>query len=392
MDRIKRDTLLGLVFFGTLAFLLWATVNLTDLSVDNERLRVWFDQAGSCEVGTNVMVLGKKVGKVGAIDVDYERAENPVKMTLLLRERIPLRQGYQIEVRDNGVLGGKQIYIEPGPRNGAAVALDGDLMGKVKAGAIEQIGNIADGKGEVGQNLNGALVNIREFFGRMSDPQGGGSIAKLVNDGELYARLNDAADQLNKILTAVQDGQGSIGQLVMNRETGENTRVFLANLRSISEHMLSPTDGVLGALLNDRDTAADVRSLVDNLETLVADVRGKKGIVGRLLQDDELAVQFTNMVADLETLFDRAVDPKAGAIGALTSDPATAADIKLTLANLRQVSDQLTRGDGLIGMLLNDKDVAVRFRRIMTQVSRAIEDAREAAPIGNFIQVLLGTF
>jgi len=34
----------------------------------------------------------------------------------------------------------------------------------------------------------------------------------------------------------------------------------------------------------------------------------------------------------------------------------------------------------------------VRFRRILTQVSRALEDAREAAPIGNFVQVLLGTF
>jgi hypothetical protein len=42
--------------------------------------------------------------------------------------------------------------------------------------------------------------------------------------------------------------------------------------------------------------------------------------------------------------------------------------------------------------LINDKDMAVRFRRILNQVSRGIEDAREAAPIGNFVQVLLGTF
>ena len=41
-----RDTLLGLVFFGSLAFLLWATVNLTDLSVDNVRIKVFFAQAG----------------------------------------------------------------------------------------------------------------------------------------------------------------------------------------------------------------------------------------------------------------------------------------------------------------------------------------------------------
>ena len=55
MDRIQRDTLLGVVFFGTLGFLLWATVNLTDLSLSQE-LAVRFPQAGSVDVGTNVMV------------------------------------------------------------------------------------------------------------------------------------------------------------------------------------------------------------------------------------------------------------------------------------------------------------------------------------------------
>jgi hypothetical protein len=46
----------------------------------------------------------------------------------------------------------------------------------------------------------------------------------------------------------------------------------------------------------------------------------------------------------------------------------------------------------MLGMLINDKDIGTRFRRILTQVSRALEDAREAAPIGNFVQVLLGSF
>ena len=108
MDRIRRDTLLGLVFFGTLAFLLWATVNLTDLSLGKvPPLVVYFPDAGSAEAGTNVMVLGKKVGKVGAIDVVYERSQTPVRMTLLLKEAIPLTETALIEVRDAGVLGGK---------------------------------------------------------------------------------------------------------------------------------------------------------------------------------------------------------------------------------------------------------------------------------------------
>src|SRR6478609_12076472 len=112
MDRLRRDTLLGLVFFGSLAFLLWATVNLTDLAVDKVRWQVLFDQAGSCEVGTNVMVLGMKIGKVGKIDVKYDEAR-PVALTLMLREEIPIRSDYQVLIKDQGVLGGKQVYIDP---------------------------------------------------------------------------------------------------------------------------------------------------------------------------------------------------------------------------------------------------------------------------------------
>lgn len=391
MDRIRRDTLLGLVFFGTLAFLLWATVNLTDLSVDNVRLRVWFDQAGSCEAGTNVMVLGKKIGKVGAIEVDYERSEQPVLMTLLLREAIPLRTGYKILVRDAGVLGGKQVYIEPGPRTGAVVATDGDLVGMVEAGAFEQIGNIAKGEGAVGENLNGALANIRDFFGKMTQKDGG-SISKLVNDSELYDRLNEAAAQLSRLLDAMNDGDGAIGMLVGNAQVGADVAMIVTNLRTLSDKLNDKDSGPLGTLVNDRAAAMNLQTIVQDLAVMMTDLRDGKGVVGRLLRPNDLTERFDRIAANLDTLLANAVDPDKGTIGALVSDAATAQNLKQTIANLRDVTDQLTRNDGLIGALINDKDMAVRFRRILTQVSRAIEDAREAAPIGNFVQVLLGTF
>jgi hypothetical protein len=125
---------------------------------------------------------------------------------------------------------------------------------------------------------------------------------------------------------------------------------------------------------------------------MVEDVRNGHGIVGTLLRNDALASRFTNIVGNLDVLLANLTNPDAGAFGALTSDPATARDIKTTLAQLRAVSDKLASKDGMLGMLINDPDLGARWRRIITQVSRALEDAREAAPIGNFIQVLLGAF
>jgi phospholipid/cholesterol/gamma-HCH transport system substrate-binding protein len=386
MDRIRRDTLLGFVFFGSLAFLLWATLNLTDQAYGNARLLVRFAQAGSCEVGTNVMVLGKKIGKVGAIDVDYGSADLPIAMTLLLREPIPLRQDYAISVKDAGVLGGKQVYIDPG--RAAALPTDAALRGEVEPGAFDQIGNIAKGEGKLGGKAVDAVEEIRKFFANMNDPTT--SVGKLVTSSALHDQLSDAADSLGRILDAVLEQKGAVGDLVMNAETRDNLHGFLASLRSLGKKLDEGSDGVLGVLLNDADAARNVQSIVRNLDVIVTDARNGGGIVGKLLRDDELARRFSNLVGNLDALLANLTNAEAGALGALTSDPATARDVKTTLANLRFVSEQLAQKQGLLGAMINDPDLATRFRRILTQVSRAIEDAREAAPIGSFIQVLIG--
>ena len=42
MNKATQDTLLGIVFFGALGVLLWATLNLTDLSFDKpEPVRIF---------------------------------------------------------------------------------------------------------------------------------------------------------------------------------------------------------------------------------------------------------------------------------------------------------------------------------------------------------------
>ncbi|MBL9079804.1 MAG: MCE family protein [Planctomycetes bacterium] len=388
MDRIRRDTLLGIVFFGTLGFLLWATVNLTDWSLGQvPPLVVWFPDAGSAEAGTNVMVLGKKVGKVGSIDVDYARPELPVRMTLLLKEEIPLTEAAVIQVRDAGVLGGKQIYIDPG--RGARIPAGRELRGESQPGAFDRIGNIADAKGELGESLNGAIQSFRRFFDNMNDEET--TVGRLVRRRELYDELLQTVQNLNAITDSVLKGEGTIGRLVVDTTMRDDVMRIIGNLAATSDALRS-TDGTVGMLLNDRDTANDLRTTIDNLARLVADARDGKGALGRILADEALADDLRGALANLNKLLAKANDPDAGVLGALTSDADTGRNLKVTIANLRDVSDRLTQAEGPLGILINDKDVGVRLRRIFTQVSRALEDAREAAPIGNFVQVLLGAF
>lgn len=387
MDRIRRDTLLGIVFFGTLAALLVATVTLTDLSFGGATLVVRFPDAGSAEAGTNVMVLGKKVGKVGEIDVDYDDPALPIVMTLLLQEKVPLTDRALIQVRDAGVLGGKQIYIDPG--RGAPLAEGAPLVGESQPGAFDRIGNIADAKGELGESVNEAFRSIRTFFDNMNDEES--TVGRLVQRRELYDELLQTVQNLNQITDSVLRGEGTIGRLVVDTAMRDDFMRIVDNLAATSD-ALRTTDGTLGMLLNDRDTANDLRTTIADLSRMAAEARDGKGVLGRILSDEALADRFGNALTNLDLLLAKANDRDAGVIGVLTSDPETAMDLRVTLANLRQVSDSLTQAKGPLGILINDEDVGIRLRRIFTQVSRAIEDAREAAPIGNFVQVLLGTF
>lgn len=388
MERIRRDTLLGLVFFGTLGFLLWATVNLTDLSLNRvPPLEVYFPDAGGAEVGTNVMVLGKKVGKVGAIDVLYEREDHPIQMRLLLREAIPLKEDAVIEVREDGVLGGKLIYVAPG--KGAPRDPNAELRGKTQKNAFDRIGDIADGQGELGESLNATLKSIRDFFEHMNDRES--TVGQLTQSRVLHDELLTVVQRLDGILASIQDGKSPLGRLAMDTAMGERLQTTVDNLATASA-ALAGVDGTAGMLLNDKKVAADLRGTIADLGTLVAKARAGDGVIGKLFGDEAMAQRLDSALTNLDTLLRKANDPDAGIIGTLTSDPASAENLRMAIANIRDVTDSLNRSEGAIGILINDKDVGVRLRRIFNQVSRALEDAREAAPISNFVQVLFGTF
>ena len=66
----KRDTLLGLVFFGGLGLLGWATVTLTSLSLEPKpSVTVRFANALGLRTGDPVFVLGKRYGQVTEVSL-----------------------------------------------------------------------------------------------------------------------------------------------------------------------------------------------------------------------------------------------------------------------------------------------------------------------------------
>ena len=68
------------------------------------------------------------------------------------------------------------------------------------------------------------------------------------------------------------------------------------------------------------------------------------------------------------------------------------ADGRKILGDLAAITDDLRSGKGALGKLISDEEMGRKLDRMFTQVIRAIEDAREAAPVSTFFQVFSGAF
>jgi hypothetical protein len=69
-------------------------------------------------------------------------------------------------------------------------------------------------------------------------------------------------------------------------------------------------------------------------------------------------------------------------------------DLRTTLGHIGEITGKINDpgSPGLLSKLINDPILGQQLDRLFSQVTGALEDAREAAPMGTFFQVLAGPF
>jgi phospholipid/cholesterol/gamma-HCH transport system substrate-binding protein len=79
--------------------------------------------------------------------------------------------------------------------------------------------------------MTSATTNLDAITGRIN--KGEGTAGKLVNDAELYNRLNSMADRLDKLTASLNQGEGTAGQLLHDKQLYENMNGTVTELRSL---------------------------------------------------------------------------------------------------------------------------------------------------------------
>ncbi len=375
---MQRDTLLGLVFFGGLALLGWATVSLTSLSLEPKVIKtVRFAHAQGLREGDPVFVLGKRLGQVNKISLPGGDVSRQVEVVFQLDEDIPLRPDARITVRPPAMLGNSYIEIDPGVTEGA---LAGPLVGDSRGSALDQIGDA---------DVTGTVDSVKRFFDRLVDPDN--AVGALLSSREAYDDLAAALAVLRRLLEEVETGEGAIHQLLYNRDMGEDLAGTARNLNQLTEKLDSGS-GLFARLANDPALADDLASALDDLAALVAMTRRGEGTLGRVWTDEELADRIAAAITSLQSVAAKLDDPDAGFVGALFGDQTLLQQGREIFADVADAVAKINSGDGFLAKIINDNTLGERLERLFLQVTGALEDAREAAPIGSFFQVLTGFF
>ncbi len=195
------------------------------------RIHAHFQQVQGLSEGSVVSLSGVTVGNVEQITFLSEKNALDVKMRINENFIHKIRQGSEVEIRTQGALGDKFVFIIPSDIKGEVVK-EGDVLEVAKAsdlfGIIGERGKEADKifdiidelhkitksvnaenrLGKIMGNLETASANLNKtskeaqtFVAQINEKDGGGKLSKSI-------------DKLDSILTKIDKGQGTLGALI----------------------------------------------------------------------------------------------------------------------------------------------------------------------------------
>ena len=333
-DESKLYIKVGLFVGGALAILALIIFFISEeqnLFLKMNTYTIQFVNVEGLDVGNPVKLNGVKVGRIGEIRLPTEPKETSITVEILINKKYAglIRSDSRARIRSLGLLGDKYIEINSG-RPEASNILPGGQIPSTEATDIAKL--LRRGEDTM-DNLLAISTSLRDILDKIS--KGDSPLTDVV------AKTNNNLDRLDRILTRVEEGEGTLGRFLsddaMAEEIFGNLQVASDNLRKISTVMaddLGRDDSVWAHLTRDGeagDRAADLLGNLSELSATLAEISDKlkareDALLPKLLNDEEFAREVLQ-------------------------------DIKETASRLKAISRKLDEGEGSAAMLINDPSI-----------------------------------
>lgn len=309
MTNAQMSARVGLFFLLGVA-LIWVTFEALSrgtLRRDNGyTLVARFTNLKELKAGDDVRMAGVKIGTVAATRLSGREAE----AELLIDNRVQVSRDALATIAMAGLLGGNYVSLDLGTAAAGQLS-PGDSLRTVNT---PDFNSVMSQMGDIGQKLDDALGQFSDALGS----EGGGLLGKLdrlVEDNQ--TRIGEITTHLQEITAKVNQGEGTLGRLVNDpagydrlvaaideiKGAAADAKLFVGSAQGLIEQVKSG-QGALGTLLYDEESGQNIKVVAKNLRELSDKLNHGSGTLGRLINDDSLFLEAQGTLRKV----DRAVD------------------------------------------------------------------------------------
>jgi phospholipid/cholesterol/gamma-HCH transport system substrate-binding protein len=322
----------------TLAVLIFLMTGTTGLFTKKMTLFAYVDDASGLRTGAPVRLQGVDIGNVVMVRVVPERAPNPVEIKMRIAARHAarfIRKDTQVTLSTAGVLGETYINLDSNTAKGAP-AVDGDTLFAKDVPDFQDV--VKSSQGTL-QNIDVLLKRADRIMGAVESGQG--SIGQLIYDKKLYNNLNSSINQVQQILADINNGKGSIGKL-----------------------------------LKDEEMYNKANASIDKLNKMIDQIDQGHGTIGKLVKDEALYNNANQTLAKANELMTN-INHGKGALGKFAADEQFAKKLDLTISNLSTITQRLEAGEGSAGQLLKNPSLYNNVDQMVVETRTLIKAIRE---------------
>jgi len=284
----------GILITIAIAAILYSSFSGGGVSIfaPRDHLVAYFESVNGLLKGASVRLSGVEVGNVKSITFVNLDPQRRLEVKLNIRESVwnLITVDSKVQLGTIGLLGDKYIEIFPGTPGFPVVASGAVLAQKEESG----IDAMAQKAPEITGSLDTLLVNLKQVSGKIAG--GEGSVGRMLTDTALYDNLVKVLDRTTGVLAEIQrnqkeilsklgstldntsnitakmdNGDGSLGQMVNDKRLYENAANSAGRLDSILTK-IDRGQGSAGALVNDAELYEEIRNLVVRINNLIADI------------------------------------------------------------------------------------------------------------------------
>ncbi len=307
MDSDNKSKLfwIGLFVSTGIAVFVFSILYLTDNSINTEyRFSVLFKNGMGVESGSEVKMLGQKIGQVSKVEILDNRNGVVVELSIndKLGIRIPNNSIFKIKT---SLFGQTHVQIEPGNNSDSYISKSDVVQGAIETETYD---------------LDPVVKDLSAFSRQLSAAFSDREVLAIQS---IIANTDTLVDETKKSLKISKEINGIIANM---ERFAEDLNKFSSNLESSLDPRLNQVDSILYEIdkfTNDLEvitlgfdsfasSANSLDSSMKVLNILVNEMNAGKGTLGKLLKDDSLYDNLNEVVDNTNSLIDEVKkDPRS---------------------------------------------------------------------------------